>query len=386
VVSWSPDGTRLAAVADRTTVKFWDLKRGPEVLTLKGHSGWVLSISWSTDGRRLATFGADRAAKIWNAESSDDVRVLRHYYTEQIGEVAFLPKRDRLVTMSPSKIKVWDTTTWKESSSFGDHKSPSLQLACCPDGRRIATINVVELGVSNSVKIWDVDTSREIHRFDRILEGSGPHSLTWSADGRYLATVSAGSKVHVWDAETGAEVRSLQGGKVPVSWSPDGRYLASGGGPDRLVNRGNPTIARAESPGLWLWDAATGAELRVFKCDPVKPVAWSPDGKRLVTNTLAAGSSPKVWDVSSGVELFTLIGHSERVWTCAWSPDGKRLASGGGPLVKIWDAANGVEILTLKENIGVKSLSWSSDGKLLAGGSSDSTIRIWDSSWPGTKD
>jgi len=56
-------------------------------------------------------------------------------------------------------------------------------------------------------------------------------------------------------------------------------------------------------------------------------VAFSPDGKTLAS----AGSDAKVklWDVASGKELTTLLGHTERINGVAFSADGKRLATAG---------------------------------------------------------
>src|SRR5262249_28386406 len=65
-----------------------------------------------------------------------------------------------------------------------------------------------------------------------------------SPDGKRLAS---GKKV--WDAQTGQELLSLQGGGGSVAFSPDGKRLA-GGASDRTVR---------------VWDAQTGRELLTCK-------------------------------------------------------------------------------------------------------------------------
>ena len=83
----------------------------------------------------------------------------------------------------------------------------------------------------------------------------------------------------------------------------------------------------------------------------VESVAFSPDGKRIVSGSEDNNSS-KVWDPTSGQETLTLKGHT-MAWalggSVAFSPDGKRIVSrSGDSTLKVWDATSGQEMLTLK--------------------------------------
>ena len=80
-------------------------------------------------------------------------------------------------------------------------------------------------------------------------------------------------------------------------------------------------------------------------------------------------------------ELATLEGHTNSVTSVAFSPDGQRLASGSSDkTVKIWDSATGQELFDLKGHAAtVSSVAFSPDGLRLASASRDKSVKIWDS-------
>ncbi|MGB8686247.1 MAG: CHAT domain-containing protein, partial [Microcoleus sp.] len=140
-------------------------------------------------------------------------------------------------------------------------------------------------------------------------------SVSFSTDGKTLASGSYDKTIKLWDVTTGKAIRTLLGHSdvvSSVSFSTDGKTLASGSG-DKTIK---------------LWDVTTGKAIRTLQghSKMVQDVSFSPDGK-----TLASGSydnTIKLWDVATGKEIRTLKGHSNQVLSVSFSPDGKTLASG----------------------------------------------------------
>src|SRR5206468_4257674 len=130
---------------------------------------------------------------------------------------------------------------------------------------------------------------------------------------------------------------TLRGHNQPVGWvsfSRDGRTLASASA-DGMVRLWEPGSGQVRSAFL----VVRGGEF--LGC-----LDFSPDGKTLAS---ASTDGPvRLWDVQSGAERATLQGHTDRVWDVAFSPDGKTLASASADgTVKLWDVLTGQERLSL---------------------------------------
>jgi WD40 repeat protein len=247
-------------------------------------------------------------------------------------------------------------------------------------------------------------------RYARTLETGGwVTSLSWSADGKLLASASNDGSARIWNS-SGTQTQTVdfkaEGGVASVALSPDGRYLAAGG------ETGGVYIIR-------LADMAHAGALKLHN-EPVKAVAWSPDSKFLASASLSGrviiwdpvalkavksiaahegGATDVVFSPDGKYMVTTGNDQSARVWTlpdfrmfkalrgfngnvnaAAFSPDSGHLALvSGDHLIQLWHTDTWKITLTVEHahNCDINAVAYSPNGKLLATAGDDGFIKVW---------
>ena len=203
----------------------WGLPEGAKARLGRGR---IFDLKYSPDGTRVA---APSSTGIWLYDSAtgDPVSLMRIGNVFATGSVAFSPDSRTLASghISPKaghssgvgKIGLWDAVTGERKLTVSIRDEP-VSLAYSPDGRTLAVGHLYwsyAFGSSGWVTLRDATTGELKHE----LRGhaGGVYSLAYSADGRTLASGSAidkdtwwrgGATVQLWDAATGAHLRSLE--------------------------------------------------------------------------------------------------------------------------------------------------------------------------------
>ncbi|KAJ7097617.1 hypothetical protein C8R44DRAFT_643164 [Mycena epipterygia] len=234
---------------------------------------------------------------------------------------------------------------------------------------------------------YDADTARAAEKllYEQFLFWLEALSLL----GMVAYAPRALSKIIAWAPQDPAIVRFATDAKRFISFFADAiiksaphiylSALALAPAQSEITKRFRPRFPRLafiERAQLINWPA-TMAVLEGHT-EQVNSVAFSPDGKRIVSGS--SDTTLRLWDVETGEGVGQpLIGHTDFVNSVMFSPDGRQIVSGSGDAtVRLWDAESGepLGVPFIGHTNAVTSVAFSSDGKQIVSGSEDRTIRI----------
>jgi DNA-binding SARP family transcriptional activator/serine/threonine protein kinase len=276
VAAVSPDGRTVAtdSLAERTTLRLLDLETGALLAALPGRAE-IGGAAFSPDGETLAV----------------------SYGMEDDG----------------TAVELFEAGTWRSLATYDGPADRYAQLAFTDDGRFLGSIGE-ERGVA---AIWEVAGGA---RTDLVEPVRG---LAPVPGGGFAVTPRGVPEVWFIEANSGEATETLPTpGVVGVGVAVDGegRRVAVGGRLERSVQ---------------VWDRDSGARLGTYTNPSINDVAWAPDGR------LAHSSNDgtiRLVRIGSDRDQLVLPGHSDGVTSVAFSPDGRRLVSvSWADETRVWD-------------------------------------------------
>ncbi len=281
-VSWSPDGTMIAAGGVNGLLRVWNAETGQVVANFPVLNTSIMAIDWKPNSKWLASSGEDNIVRIWNVNDS-----------------AF--------------------PVGQQIASFQGHLDKPMSLSWSPDGTRLASASIYE---QYNLKIWDVVNFQPQALLQRSV--SNILKVDWSPNNDYLAfatvigiivlpsTLNIPSNTQVTNYRLGPNSSMYS-----VAWSPSGTMIA-GGGDNGIV---------------YIWNSSSGQQLKTLSghSGVVNSISWNSNEVSVATSS--SDNTVRVWDTNSSYQLISYANPKDVGTTSiSWSPDGTKLVYGSSSI------------------------------------------------------
>ncbi len=303
---------------------------------------------------------------------SADMRLAAQFWENDAGSLASV---DRLLS---SHIPVGDQTdlrdfAWRHqwrNLHFSAEFTQQLQEDACAvfigEGR------LMTCDASNEVTTWDLKSGEAIRRqklnFDEQIR-----FLQFSPDGKKIALITRGYRVHAYDTETGALISKWPGRPFATTgeFSPDSARFA-------MLVRKAPGLIR-------IWDPVSGEEEQIdfASGEPrlrMSAFSMAPDFQRAITISPRSPVTALIRTSDPEEPIKIKPEATSTLSAFAWSPSGEAVAIGNpnGQIfiyeTESWELRQVIQ--AHRDFVG--TLSFSEDGALLASGAGNGVIKVWD--------
>jgi len=264
-LAFSPDGNLLLAGYDDYTVGVWDVSRGEQIASLRGHESSVRSVAFSPDGKLIATGSDDETARIWRAADWQTMRIIQH----------------------PA--------------------CPIESVSFSPDGRYLAVG-----GWGSAITLYEIrqDSIEPIG----LLTCPFVHSLSFSPDGLFLAAGCYDGAIYLWRVADQQALEQISGFNTFI-------YSVA-------FNLDSAIIAASSGISIRLWRLKDRHPLDTLQghTAPVRGLAFSP--RLPILASVSEDRSARFWHIEHGQPLALTLEHSAGISCLSFSPDGQLLATG----------------------------------------------------------
>jgi WD40 repeat protein/tRNA A-37 threonylcarbamoyl transferase component Bud32 len=360
-VSWGPwdkvfshDGRKLLLFHPRDNTRILDLETGKFTPASLPERVAINSVTVSPDGATVALLHPEAPASVWDLKTAKhkfDLHAPGDPVKLTTASVVFSADGKTIISADDSGVRRWSADTGK---LMGQSLLQPSRLGLPPirgrDGWTVASADGNKLGLYFPTKAATafLDTSCPEKAFVYpILDGGKLNNMVLSKDGAFLA-VFYDNWVAIWNWGAGDPmfVSKFMIPPGPPPW------------PQAMFAPDNKTLVTAWGTCL-LWDVPQSPrKFRQLGMSTVRAVAFSPDGKTVLANQLAADGSAcdQRWDLSTGKPVGQAFPCKSALWSfqaaLAFSPDGKYMASLGQPrppdrrisALRLWDVATAREI------------------------------------------
>src|SRR5262249_6714499 len=132
-------------------------------------------------------------------------------------------------------VRIWNVNTGEQICQFQVPKF-TADVKLSPDGSMVASFSreIISKDIMDcvsTVSLWDSATGKEIRQWAELKFHRYSHTITFSPDGKVLASGGA-KRIEIRDVASGQLLRGIDGHKGDVlclAFSPNGKIVASVG-------------------------------------------------------------------------------------------------------------------------------------------------------------
>jgi WD40 repeat protein len=312
----SPDASTIA-FGDGKTVKLWNVNAKEQRLLTPGHNSTIRSIDFAPDGRTLASCADDHTVRVWDVEQRTEQRQWATGASNHAWHLKFSKDGKAVITANWQHAEVRDPSTGRLITSLAAAGSSALTEArMLPDQKTVVGVDFTR------IHVWNVEEKHVVRTFSPPLQKS-IHRSTISPDGQFAA-LAGDTGIDILDTSTG-KAHSIpdeggRSGPETLAFSLDGRYLAW---PSRSA--------------VVVWDMKRmEIDRRIKTRAQVRALAFDRSGRYLA----AAGDDPgiRIWEVKNGNPAGEFTRAGGPIYCLAFSATEDILASAGDDcIVTLWD-------------------------------------------------
>ena len=368
----SPDGIWIAAGLRDGSVRLWNKDTGQEEL-LTGHQSRVFSVDFASDGKHLASASEDQTVRVWDLNNLTQHACF--YHPVRVNAVRFCGAGRVASAAGDHLLRIWNVYEKKQVRTLNGHEGVIWSLAPTRNN------DLFTGSEDGTVRLWEDAWDPQL----RCVTDSKVHTVSMSADGRYLAVGTSSGSVTIWDSKTRGLIVEKKVSELPVNairWHPALSEFSIAGSDSTVTqwafeSRQSPphgVSAGRREPHLQRMSILSGHRRRVFS------VAYSASGSLLAS--AGEDGTVRLWRRDE-LKSEMSIHHPGRVFCLAFSSGAKptRLATGcEDGILRVFDE-KGEAIRTLRGHRGqINALSWNrGPGNQwdVASAGADGTVRLW---------